>query len=153
MKAYIDIEQSKKLAEILPIESADFHFSANLSPKGYLEKPIWGNSEYADYSAFPCWSLAALLDILPETIEDEFAEYELQIDMTYKKPEYVRLCDCHHSDFPSWEWDKKELLDNIVEAVIWLARQYKKILKKIHPKKKKWQEEQPKQKVGRDTAD
>ena len=31
-----------------------------------------------------------------------------------------------------------------------MARQYKKILKKIHPKKKKWQEEQPKQKVGRD---
>lgn len=65
MKAYTDLEQSQKLAEILPIESADFHFSANQSPQGYLEKPIWGNSEYADYSAFPCWSLAALLDVLP----------------------------------------------------------------------------------------
>ena len=31
-----------------------------------------------------------------------------------------------------------------------MARQYKKILKKIHPKKKKWQTEQPKEKVGRD---
>ena len=31
-----------------------------------------------------------------------------------------------------------------------MARQYKKILKKIHPKKKKWQEEKPKEKVGRD---
>ena len=66
MKAYTDIEQSKKLAEILPIGSADFHFSANQSPQGYLEKPIWGNSEDAYYSAFPCWSLAALLDFLAQ---------------------------------------------------------------------------------------
>lgn len=64
-KSYTDIDQSRKLAEILPIESADFHFSANQSPQGYLEKPIWGNPEYADYSAFSCWSLAALLNIFP----------------------------------------------------------------------------------------
>ena len=31
-----------------------------------------------------------------------------------------------------------------------MARQYKKILKKIHPKPKKWQQEQPKEKVGKD---
>ena len=31
-----------------------------------------------------------------------------------------------------------------------MARQYKKILKKIHPKPKKWQTEQPKEKYGRD---
>ena len=43
MKSFTDIEQSKKLADILPLESADFHFSANQSPQGYLEKPIWGN--------------------------------------------------------------------------------------------------------------
>lgn len=65
MKSFTDIEQSKKLADILPLESADFHFSANQSPQGYLEKPIWGNSEYADYNAFPCWSLSALLSVLP----------------------------------------------------------------------------------------
>ena len=98
MKSYTDLNQSKKLAEILPIESADMCFNDNE----------------------PCWSLAALLDILPETIEDEIAEYELKIDMTDKKPVYVRLCDCYHSDFPSWDWDNKELIDNIVEAVIWL---------------------------------
>lgn len=31
-----------------------------------------------------------------------------------------------------------------------MARQTKKILKKIHPKKKKWQTETPKEKVGKD---
>ncbi len=79
MKAFTDIDQSKKLTEILPVDSADFHFSANQSPQGYLEKPIWGNPEYADYSAFPCWSLAALLnylreiDFFPEIDADKFA--------------------------------------------------------------------------------
>ena len=63
-KTCTDLPQSKKLAEILPTESADCHFSANVSPKGYLEKPIWGNPEYVNYSAFPCWSLAALLEII-----------------------------------------------------------------------------------------
>ena len=31
-----------------------------------------------------------------------------------------------------------------------MARQYKKILKKIHPKKKKWQVEKPKENYGKD---
>lgn len=70
MKSYTDLGQSKKLAEILPIESADFHFSANQSPKGYLEKPIWGNPEYADYNSHPCWSLTVLLEMLPYCIDD-----------------------------------------------------------------------------------
>ena len=135
MKAFTDINQSKKLAEILPIESADMYWlnrHIDLTETKYEVFVIDKSNKYIDFfksyavavdnnEIIPCWSLAALLDILPETIEDEFAEYDLEIDMIYKKPEYVRLCDCHHSDFPSWEWDDtKELLDNIVEAVIWL---------------------------------
>ena len=117
MKAFTNIKQSKKLAEILPVESVDMSwagtglgkpFARTIPSKGYPEEIC------------PCWSLAALLDILSETIEDEWAEYELIIDMIYKKPEYVRLGDCNHSDFPSWDWDNEELLDNIVESVIWL---------------------------------
>lgn len=126
MKAYTDIKQSRKLAEILPIESADMCFNisqrTNMPPlmTPYCKFKEFFNMEETPDFLIPCWSLAALLDILPETIEDEFAEYDLEIDMTYKKPKYVRLGDCYHSDFPSWDWDNKELLDNIVEAVIWL---------------------------------
>lgn len=135
MKAFTDLEQSKALAKILPIESADMYWlnrHIDLTETKYEVFVIDKSNKYIDFfksyavavdnnEIIPCWSLAALLDILPETIEDEFAEYDLEIDMIYKKPEYVRLCDCHHSDFPSWEWDDtKELLDNIVEAVIWL---------------------------------
>ena len=96
MKSYTDLEQSKMLAKILPIESADFHFSANLSPKGYLEKPIWGNSEYADYSAFPCWSLAALLQIMPHCID---IRYELVMGkLSDNKGWYVCYGNIDHGD-------------------------------------------------------
>lgn len=80
IKSYTDLEQSKKLAEILPFESADMHYN-NASIKGinyvdeyraelmdyntaqkvlykYLVNPIFG--------IVPCWSLAALLSVLPD---------------------------------------------------------------------------------------
>ena len=60
MKSYTDLEQSKKLAEILPIESADMFYDQygvirNGKPK----------ERYSDYHQLPVWSLAALLDVLP----------------------------------------------------------------------------------------
>lgn len=115
MKSYTDLKQSKKLAEILPVESADMFYRDSNSDDVKL---MW--EHVAPKVTTPCWSLAALLDILPKTIEDKWSEYDLEINMIYKKPEYIRICDCHHSDFPSWDWDNEELLDNIVEAVIWL---------------------------------
>ena len=79
MKSYTDLEQSRKLAKILPLENADMHYN-NASIKGinyvdeyraelmnyntaqkvlskYLINPMFG--------IIPCWSLAALLDVLP----------------------------------------------------------------------------------------
>ena len=61
MKAYTDIEQSKKLAEILPIESADMYrvFENNAETRVYH-----GKMPTAYFICKPCWSLAALLDRL-----------------------------------------------------------------------------------------
>ena len=72
MKAYTDIEQSKKLAKILPIESADMHYI--LMPDGaYNHFPLTGRKiELAEDTDIPCWSLASLLDVLPRVdIEKE----------------------------------------------------------------------------------
>ena len=69
MKAYTDIEQSKKLAEILPLESADMCFvndgtSIKIDANPYnVRKLMW--KDYVN-EVSPCWSLAALLDALPE---------------------------------------------------------------------------------------
>lgn len=59
MKAYTDIEQSKKLAEILPIESADMRYA----PFGDTHPWFWDNN-LLEKEAIPCWSLAALFEVL-----------------------------------------------------------------------------------------
>ena len=60
MKAHTDLEQSRKLAEILPLESADMNYwcGTQIRIGGYrtMDKDL----------DVPCWSLAALLDILPD---------------------------------------------------------------------------------------
>lgn len=82
MKAFTSIEQSRKLAEILPLETADMHLM-NSSIKGeiYVDefKPVLvpylrAKDSLDAYSkivnnmiaweVIPCWSLAALLDVL-----------------------------------------------------------------------------------------
>ena len=68
MKAYTDVKQSKKLAEILPIESADMglYYSHNTLA---ANNQMWvgTKSENAD---IPCWSLVALLNVIPKHIKD-----------------------------------------------------------------------------------
>ena len=83
IKNYTDIEQSKKLAEILPIESADMYYQYVL-PKSDKIKHIpeignpeealeWYNKGYTHFGkeplslkeyCIPCWGLAALMDVL-----------------------------------------------------------------------------------------
>ena len=65
MKSYTDINQSKKLTEFLPHESADMCY---LLPYEDEDKPLL---EQGGFGSTPCWSLVALLGILP-TIDDEF---------------------------------------------------------------------------------
>ena len=62
-KAYTDLEQSRKLAEILPLESADMWYDVSDHPR--LDKRETEQLSYR-FAYTPCWSLAALLDILPK---------------------------------------------------------------------------------------
>ena len=62
MKAYTDLSQGKKLAEILPIETADMRYV----PFGDTHPWVWdAEVKLLETDSVPCWSLAALLDILP----------------------------------------------------------------------------------------
>ena len=69
MKSYTDLEQSKKLAEILPIKSADMHYwlawRGGISEE-YKNIPKVGiPKEYKQrkYLWCPCWSFSALFNI------------------------------------------------------------------------------------------
>ena len=68
MKSFTDIDQSKKLASILTLDSADMKF------------PYFGDGQYGTTAVFgeplefsggkdiPCWSLAALLEVIREKV-------------------------------------------------------------------------------------
>lgn len=71
IKSYTDLEQSEKLAEILPLESADMC---------YIQDLLAG-CKYGDYKPYigdlipaygqdkiKCWSLAALLNVIPTRV-------------------------------------------------------------------------------------
>ena len=107
MKIFTDLEQSKKLAEILSIESADmwwaeryagrvegYEYIVEEKPFYYLcyeyiveEKPFYylsftkpsvGNYSQDTIKDIPCWSLSALLDVLPEGIIENYYVPNLQ---------------------------------------------------------------------------
>lgn len=61
IKSYTDLEQSKKLAEILPIESADMNYWCGTQIR------IGGHRTMDKDLDVPCWSLSVLLSILPVT--------------------------------------------------------------------------------------
>lgn len=96
MKAYTNLEQSKKLAEILSLESSDHHYVRKVcdfrgnAVDGEWSFPKYGNinSKYANYivqnftsyEKIPCWSLAALLEQLDAVVTDEYGnDYTLVI--------------------------------------------------------------------------
>ena len=74
IKSYTDIEQSKKLAEILPLESADMYWSrCTITDFGDGVLKVSYTVEPCNISQFrntkediPCWSLSALLGVLPD---------------------------------------------------------------------------------------
>ena len=66
IKSYTDIEQSKKLAGILPLESADMKIlSFGIDIKRRVV-PIDDIAVLNREDEIPCWSLAALLGVLPD---------------------------------------------------------------------------------------
>ncbi len=89
MKAYTDLEQSIKLAKILPIESADMRYA----PFGDKNPWVWSEDvKLLEKDAIPCWSLAALLEVLPK------GEYE-EINLCfggYNGSEYIPEWFCSY---------------------------------------------------------
>lgn len=83
MKSYTDLEQSKKLAKILPLKSADMYYLYDEKMEMYDDYPrlITDTDELWDDDT-PCWSLAALLDLLPnnEHIETTISRGSWKID-------------------------------------------------------------------------
>ena len=74
MKAYTDVEQSKRLDKILPKDSYDMYLSRTDDGRTYM--PHFGKTIVIDRNMFsyrngftvPCWSLATLISLLPKCL-------------------------------------------------------------------------------------
>ena len=96
MKVYTDLEQSRILTGILPIESADGYWLQGWPCQPYM---VYTAGTFNSGRHIPCWSLSALLEVLPLRLYDESYgdDHELVIDMIDKMPRYVRLGNIYHS--------------------------------------------------------
>lgn len=66
--AYTNIEQSKMLASFLPVESADLRYLAkDDNGRDFFEDPEVITEPLKD-SDIPCWSLSALLAVMPKEL-------------------------------------------------------------------------------------
>lgn len=113
IRAYTTIEQSRKLAEFLPLESADMHYHYD-NDFGELESIPTITEEDDHFALFPkdfsCWSLAALLSVLPKYELNNFGN-AIQLGV--------------NRDAFETEGDET-LLDLVVNAIIYL-HEHKKL--------------------------
>lgn len=118
MKSYTNLEQSKKLAEILPLESADMALCSKIQPlmTDYISaKKKFSNA--GEIPIDPCWSLASLLnylreiDFFPEIDADEL---EVTMSITYFNDHEAR----HLTPVHNIEVKAESFIDACVEMII-----------------------------------
>lgn len=135
MKAYTDINQAKKLKEVLPTESANMTYCA--ITEGIREKMIikdWQVNigldiaikknlfSYRNGYMIPCWSLTALLRLMPFHIienNNRFGFY--QVKGFNKQGETYRFGYKTNNDYFLFEtsW-YNDVIDAAFEMVCWL---------------------------------
>lgn len=119
MKSYTDLEQSKTLTKILPTESADMYYmktSCNSYTIGVLQRMerdmLLNQAEY--YKMFPCWSLSALISIIPQELFD--GEYIINITEGCDN-KWVLTYDHYEDGNPSY-YGLSSSADNLVDACV-----------------------------------
>ena len=110
------IEQSKKLSEILPIESADMMWDDwSLIDEGWRSIVGYYPEIEKDYGrkCYPAWSLVALLDQLEDVIVDENG-YNYQLQIIKEGVQYYLVYE-GVDDFASYD---TSLFDDLVDACV-----------------------------------
>lgn len=118
MIAYTSLEQSKKLAEILPLETADmvYLYQGTKDDKEYYSLDCHPWADDCNSKDLPAWSLAALLDLMP-LIDTEDGKTEPILSKTirgyhflYKSLHTTRDCTLMYNN----------PIDAAVEMIEWL---------------------------------
>lgn len=126
-KAYTGLEQSKKLAEILPIEGADMEYileqwtdeETHRLKKGYSEVPVVKVDDDSPFQiiTLPCWSLAALIEQLDETVTTEDGDFELHIYVE-NGGYYVQYDESYDGRILVESGFQEHLIDAVYEVII-----------------------------------
>lgn len=112
IKAYTDLPQSKRLAEILPLESADMSWVSNGLGKPFARTiSIKGDPE----ELCACWSLAALINIIKPINENTYT-----IRGTLDGGAIISFDEVTNIMF-----QEKEIIDAVFEMVCWLKEKGK----------------------------
>jgi hypothetical protein len=113
MKSFTDLTQSEQLAEILPLDSADMVYS----PLGNDHPWVWSEDvKLLEKNATPCWSVAALLDIMP--LEVSFAKQTDGVGTYY----YIASDDTRYGDVHTQR--HLNVVDACVEMIVKLHELY-----------------------------
>ena len=135
MKSYTDLEQSKKLAKFLPLESADMwwaeryegrvlengQYVVNDTPYYYLSiiQPSSNNCSQDTVKDIPCWSLSKLCELM---------EVEYKIEKSYLDQSGVCTYSFIFEGFPDGQpgyyrtYEREEMIDAAVEFIEFLKR-------------------------------
>lgn len=101
IKSYTDLQQSKELIKFLPPESADhFHIIGHLHTDGPRYEVIRQRNEVVEIDKYwPCWSLAALLNVLdfPSLSKDKLGGGKIGW-MVSVYPDNCRYDSCWHDN-------------------------------------------------------
>ena len=105
MKSYTNIEQSRKLNKILPLGSADMYYCyvMDIYTKKWdydITPTFIDESNQIDICDIPCWSLAALFNVLPQIggikpvldLETNCIQYPSDIDLSITADNSVDAC-------------------------------------------------------------
>jgi hypothetical protein len=115
IKSYTDLEQSKQLAKILPLESANMYYSKHNTIHA---NTLYGSCDIQDFKIreyIPCWSLAALLGIIPQELFD--GEYIINITEGLNHKWIISYE--HYSEVSSYiDVSSDSLIDCCVEIII-----------------------------------
>lgn len=131
MKAYTDLKQSKKLAEILPLDSADMWWLYVASQGKYIammyEEPdphyLTRMESYGiKDAAIPCWSLAALLEQIPSDLG------KTQLTIEKDDSERLKYWLNYHDRWEREDDIQTKYYDNLVDACY-------EIIVKLHEQK------------------
>lgn len=104
------LEEAKQLVEAgLPVKTADMYYWL-AEGKEYVY-----TGKCSDSNGIPCWSLGALVQLLPRTIKQE---YNLLINtelwVMYRNP-FLKDVECLFDNSPF-------LIENVKDAIIWLLK-------------------------------